>query len=377
MTNPPSPGLTYDAVIADKGSSAPTVPPLDLTGLEARAARRSYTPRSPTSSARGDAALAAALAGDPAHLLTGVGADLAAYVRDVTGDRATPVTRGESPSALAAAFDAAGTPLPLNPEDPPLDASSLRSLIATVLAHAVRTGAPRFFGQLYGRADPAAIAADWVVSAAPAAVHTWDASPVACAVEASLITRLGDLAGGDYGGGGADGLALPGGSAANAAALGAARHVADPSSRTRGAASGPRLVAFVSEGAHFSFDKAAVAIGLGSDNLVKVSTRDDGGIDVTALASALATAVADGRTPFFVGATAGTTVLGAFDRIDAVAEVMIRVGVFFIAVPPKTEPNQQPPHTPLHRSPKPTAAGCTWTRRGAAPASCRLTTVTF
>ena len=69
----------------------------------------------------------------------------------------------------------------------------------------------------------------------------------------------------------------------------AARHVADPEARHRGSwwsgGSGgggngeesspsfsppPRLVAFVSEHAHFSFDKAAIVSGLGLDTLVKV-----------------------------------------------------------------------------------------------------------
>lgn len=292
---------TYDEIIS--GRSRPAIPPLDLAGLAGGSAR---------------AAPATGAAG--ASLLARVGATLADYVRDAGADRDAPVAPAAAPADVEQAFSAAGAPLALAPGDPPLDDDGVLAAVQAALSVSVRTGHPRFFGQLYGRADPAAIAGDWLAAAAPAAVHTWEANPVGAAAEAALVARLADLAGGAYAES-RHGLTLPGGSAANAAALVAARHVADPGARARGGAGGPRLQAFVSEGAHFSFDKAAITMGLGTNNLVKVPTTPAGAMDPTALASALAAAIADGARPFFVGATAGTTVLGAFDPLDAVAEI--------------------------------------------------------
>lgn len=55
-----------------------------------------------------------------------------------------------------------------------------------------------------------------------------------------------------------------------------ARNRADPDFKRRGAAGGPRLVAFTSEQAHYSYLKAAALTGLGSDNLISVACDQDG-----------------------------------------------------------------------------------------------------
>ena len=54
---------------------------------------------------------------------------------------------------------------------------------------------------------------------------------------------------------------------------------ADPDARTRGACGGPRLVALVSEQAHYSYLKAALLTGLGTDNLVAVRCTPGGAMD--------------------------------------------------------------------------------------------------
>lgn len=59
-----------------------------------------------------------------------------------------------------------------------------------------------------------------------------------------------------------------------------ARSKADPDARTRGACRGPRLVALVSrEQSHYSFLKAALLMGLGTDNLVAVRCSPSGAMD--------------------------------------------------------------------------------------------------
>ena len=55
-----------------------------------------------------------------------------------------------------------------------------------------------------------------------------------------------------------------------------ARNRADPGFKQRGAAGGPRLVAFTSEQAHYSYLKCATLTGLGSDNLVSVACDETG-----------------------------------------------------------------------------------------------------
>lgn len=83
----------------------------------------------------------------------------------------------------------------------------------------------------------------------------------------------------------------------------------------------PRLVMFTSEDAHYSSSKLASFMGIGSDNVYKVNTCKRGKIIVEHLESEVLRAKNEGALPFLVVATAGTTVLGAFDPIDGIADI--------------------------------------------------------
>lgn len=83
----------------------------------------------------------------------------------------------------------------------------------------------------------------------------------------------------------------------------------------------PRLVMFTSEDAHYSSSKLASFMGIGSDNVYKVNTCKRGKIIVEHLESEVLRAKNEGALPFLVVATAGTTVFGAFDPIDEIADV--------------------------------------------------------
>lgn len=82
-----------------------------------------------------------------------------------------------------------------------------------------------------------------------------------------------------------------------------------------------RLVMFASEDAHYSSAKLASFMGLGSDNVYKVKTCDRGKMQMEHLEREVQRAKAEGATPFLVVATAGTTVLGAFDPVDEIADI--------------------------------------------------------
>lgn len=90
----------------------------------------------------------------------------------------------------------------------------------------------------------------------------------------------------------------------------------------------PRLVLFTSEDAHYSVKKMASFLGLGSDNVYHVQVDERGRMDVDHLTSEIERAKAEGGQPFMVSATAGTTVLGAFDPLEKIAEVCERYGLW-------------------------------------------------
>merc|ERR1719272_2429428 len=101
-----------------------------------------------------------------------------------------------------------------------------------------------------------------------------------------------------------------------------ARHWKRPETRYKGIQAGEkRLVAFTSSESHYSYGKAAIVLGLGLDNLVKVAVDANGAMCMKALREAIAKVRAEGGEPYFVGATAGTTVIGAYDPFNSIADI--------------------------------------------------------
>lgn len=61
--------------------------------------------------------------------------------------------------------------------------------------------------------------------------------------------------------------------------------------------------------------------GLGSDNVYLIKTDSQGKMDVTDLQEQIEKSIKEGGVPFLVSATAGTTVLGAFDPLNEIADL--------------------------------------------------------
>lgn len=82
-----------------------------------------------------------------------------------------------------------------------------------------------------------------------------------------------------------------------------------------------KLVMYTSEASHYSMSKNAMFSGIGKDNVRYVSTNTKGEMSISHLETIIKDDVANGYIPFFVNATAGTTVLGAFDDILGISKV--------------------------------------------------------
>lgn len=129
-----------------------------------------------------------------------------------------------------------------------------------------------------------------------------------------LATRLGL---GDESGG----VAASGGSLSNLMALVVAR-------QQRGMAGVQDALVFCSVDAHVSLGKAITVMGLPQQALQCLPVDGSGGLVLAALEDALAAAARAGRPVIAVVATAGTTVRGAVDPIEPIAELCQRHGVW-------------------------------------------------
>jgi len=80
-------------------------------------------------------------------------------------------------------------------------------------------------------------------------------------------------------------------------------------------------VLFTSAHGHYSLEKAAQMCGMGSDNVWSVPVDSSGQLVPSELDALVTKAKAEGRTPFYVNATAGTTVLGSYDPFEEISAV--------------------------------------------------------
>lgn len=169
---------------------------------------------------------------------------------------------------------------------------------------------PAFYKLLYSGVNQPALLGEWLASLSNANMHTFQMSPVATLMELELINQWNQLLGFEQG----DGVMVSGGSQANLVAMMLARHSKVKNCNEKGL-QGKTLVAFVSDQAHYSGLRAANLLGIGTDNLVAVASDDSGRMIPQQLDKQIQLSISKGHTPFYIGLTAGTTVIGAYDPI--------------------------------------------------------------
>jgi aromatic-L-amino-acid decarboxylase len=124
-----------------------------------------------------------------------------------------------------------------------------------------------------------------------------------------------------------DGVFTCGGTISNLTALAAARERALPGFRATGGDGRP-LALYCSAEVHYSVRRAAELLSIGSRNVRAVPLDGRRRIDVAALGRALAEDLRAGVVPVAVVATAGTTLTGAVDPLDALAELCAEHGLW-------------------------------------------------
>jgi L-2,4-diaminobutyrate decarboxylase len=119
----------------------------------------------------------------------------------------------------------------------------------------------------------------------------------------------------------AGGLLTSGGSIGNLTALLAARQAAAGfDTWTDGAHAGPPLAVLVAGTAHYSIARAVRALGWGDAGAVTVAVDEAYRMRADDLPRAHAAAIASGRRPIAVVASAGSTATGAYDPLPAIAD---------------------------------------------------------
>ncbi|KAJ3660387.1 hypothetical protein Zmor_004837 [Zophobas morio] len=195
----------------------------------------------------------------------------------------------------------------------------LLKILKDVVGYSVKTGHPYFVNQLFSAVDPYGLVAQWATDALNPSVYTYEVSPVFVLMEEVVLKEMRQIVG--FEGGKGDGIFCPGGSLANGYAISCARYRFLPDVKAKGLHALPRLVLFTSEDAHYSIKKLSSFLGIGTDNVYLIRTDSRGRMDVSHLVQEIERSLGEGAAPFMVSATAGTTVIGAFDPITEIADV--------------------------------------------------------
>jgi glutamate/tyrosine decarboxylase-like PLP-dependent enzyme len=185
------------------------------------------------------------------------------------------------------------------------------------------TAGKRFVNQLFGGRDAIATLAEMLTPLLNTSLYTYKVAGPQVLVEQEVLGRLAAKVGYSDG----EGMLTPGGSLSNMAAMIIARNEAVEGIREEGVG-GRQLVVYTSEQSHYSIRKSAGMIGIGRRNVRDVATDRQGKMKVADLRRMIAGDLGAGKQPMMVVATAGTTVLGAFDPIAEIAEVAAEHGLW-------------------------------------------------
>ncbi|KAA3608158.1 MAG: aspartate aminotransferase family protein [Planctomycetota bacterium] len=245
---------------------------------------------------------------------------VADYLTEV-GNRPIFPLQAESPATEA--LPEFGQPLP----------EAFQQAAEWAIEQSIHVHHPGYAGHMDSGVAVAGIVADFLVSALNQNLLAYELAPGATLLEKKLLEEFRLLAGLPEGAGG---TFTTGGTGANLAALLSARDAAcRDSSRfglTRGRHGVPPtapLCLLASADAHYSIQKAAAILGLGSDRVLPVPVAGpERRLDPEALPKVLEQAVHRGLQPFALVATAGTTSCGAIDPIHACADFCEQHGLW-------------------------------------------------
>ena len=221
------------------------------------------------------------------------------------------------------------------PPRPPAGGDAVEAWLSdideTVMPGITHWQSPNFFAFFPANASGPAILGDLLAAGLGVQGMLWATSPACTELETHVLDWLVDMLGlpdrfRSSGEGG--GVIQDTASSASLCALLAARERATAFASNEHGVGGQRLVAYTSDQAHSSIEKAAKIAGVGRENLRLVAVDADFTMRPGALAEAIAADRAAGRLPFFVCATVGTTSSTAIDPVRAVGEICAREGLW-------------------------------------------------
>jgi len=206
---------------------------------------------------------------------------------------------------------------PMDLPDEPQNLGTILDDCKKALVNQVRTAHPHYFNQISCGLDIVSLAGEWLTAAANTNMFTYEIAPVFILMEHIVLKKMREIIGFNNG----DSILAPGGAISNLYAIIVARHTMFPNYKTEGLKSFPQFVLFTSEHSHYSIMGAATTCGFGQKNVIEVPCDERGRMIPSELERLVKLSIEQKKRPFFVNCTCGTTVLGAFDPINPIADI--------------------------------------------------------
>lgn len=224
-------------------------------------------------------------------------------------EKNNPVAKPISTLALFNKIDLSLTSEGLIDED-------LKKVLKSIIKSTPKTASTSFFNQLFGGRIGKAALGDLLAVMLNNSMYTYKVAGPQVGIEKEIIKNICKLANYPKN---SNGTLAPGGSMTNMMAVIMARDCTSPKIRTEGISQ--KMTLYTSEASHYSITKNAALIGVGKDNVRFVETDGKGKMQAAHLDTLIIEDITNGYHPFFVNATAGTTVLGAFDDLKSISDV--------------------------------------------------------
>ena len=208
---------------------------------------------------------------------------------------------------------------------PPESAEPMDVIISdldrVVLPGVMHWGHPGFVAYFGSTSNGPALLGEIASAALNVSAMTWRTSPAATELETVVLDWIRQMVGLSDA---FTGIVYDTASTGVLHAMAAAREAKGGDVRRRGMAGRtdlPRYRLYTSDQAHSSLEKAAIVLGLGEENVIRVECDNEFRLDAAKLRKAIEADVKDGFAPLAVVATVGTTSTASVDPVRAIAEI--------------------------------------------------------
>jgi Glutamate decarboxylase and related PLP-dependent proteins len=194
-------------------------------------------------------------------------------------------------------------------------------LDTVVLPGVLHWGHPGFVAYFGSTSNGPALLGEIASAALNVSAMTWRTSPAATELETVVLDWIRQMVGlsDEF-----TGIVYDTASTGVLHAMAAAREAKGGDIRRQGMAGRsdlPRYRLYTSDQAHSSLEKAAILLGLGEENVVRIECDDEFRLDAKRLRASIGQDVSDGFVPLAVVATVGTTSTASVDPVPLIAEI--------------------------------------------------------